>query len=471
MLVIISNILEIVNPTKEIKDYCTKNLVFNNPEYIKKKKLGFWIGRTAKTIKLYDLYNDRYYLPLGCFEDIFRIHPIIEDYRDYTTKVTRNITSNIILRNYQEPCIKALKKHVNGIFLLPPGTGKTQIALQCASELKQHTLFLTHTRELLNQAKDRCETNLACTTSTITEGKCDTKGDMVFATVQTLSNIVEKEEIGQDEFGMIVVDECHHLATNAESVTMFEKCINYFTARYKIGLTATLHRADGLEKTTEKILGSVIYELRKEGSEFVGYYENEPIVRVPLVDFQVPAKVYIKNTQYKPSDECFDRSDRIVYTKLISSLATDYDRNLDILDLCSDIDGYTIIVSDRVDQLIFLQEHLDSSVRIDSQLKKSKREKLVEDFRKGNYKFLLATYGLIAEGFDVPMLENIILATPIKDSRLVIQSIGRCQRPYKGKEIANVYDFYDNVSILHNAYKERMKIYKKEEWEVIKESE
>ena len=67
------------------------------------------------------------------------------------------------------------------------------------------------------------------------------------------------------------------------------------------------------------------------------------------------------------------------------------------------------------------------------------------------------------------MLENIILATPIKDSRLVIQSIGRCQRPYKGKEIANVYDFYDNVSILHNAYKERMKIYKKEEWEVIKE--
>ena len=469
MKIILSNVIQIINPTKEILDFIKKKYTYTNPNYIKKMRMGFSIYKTPKTIKLYEIYDDNIYLPVGCFEDIFRIHPIIEDYRDYTTKVYRNITSNIILRTYQEPCIKALKKHVNGIFLLPAGVGKTQIALQCAGELKQHTLFLTHTRELLNQAKDRCETNLACTTSTITEGKCDTKGDMVFATVQTLSNIVEKEEIGQDEFGMIVVDECHHLATNAESVTMFEKCINYFTARYKIGLTATLHRADGLEKTTEKILGSVIYELRKEGSEFVGYYENEPIVRVPLINFQVPARVYIKNTQYKPSDECFDRSDRIVYTKLISSLATDYDRNLDILDLCSDINGYTIIVSDRVDQLIFLQEHLDSSVRIDSQLKKSKREKLVEDFRKGNYKFLLATYGLIAEGFDVPMLENIILATPIKDSRLVIQSIGRCQRPYKGKEIANVYDFYDNVSILHNAYKERMKIYKKEEWEVIKE--
>lgn len=469
MKIILSNVIQIINPTKEILDFIKKKYTYTNPNYIKKMRMGFSIYKTPKTIKLYEIYDDNIYLPVGCFEDIFRIHPIIEDYRDYTTKITRNITSNIVLRSYQEPCIKALKKHVNGIFLLPPGTGKTQIALQCASELKQHTLFLTHTRELLNQAKERCETNLACTTSTITEGKCDTKGDMVFGTVQTLSKIIEKEEIDQDEFGMIVVDECHHLATNAESVTMFEKCINYFTARYKIGLTGTLHRSDGLERTTEKILGSVIYELRKEGSEFVGYYENEPIVRVPLINFQVPARVYIKNTQYKPSDECFDRSDRIVYTKLISSLATDYDRNLDILDLCSDMNGYTIIVSDRVDQLIFLQEHLDSSVRIDSQLKKSKREKLVEDFRKGNYKFLLATYGLIAEGFDVPMLENIILATPIKDSRLVIQSIGRCQRPYKGKEIANVYDFYDNVSILHNAYKERMKIYKKEEWEVIKE--
>lgn len=468
MLVIISNILEIVRPTDEIKNYCTKKLVFNNPEYIKKKKMGFWIGKTPKTIKLYDLYNDRYYLPLGCFEDIFRIHPIIEDYRDYTTKVTRNITSNIVLRNYQEPCIKALKKHVNGIFLLPPGTGKTQIALQCASELKQHTLFLTHTKELLNQAKDRCETNLVCTTSTITEGKCDTKGDMVFATVQTLSNIVEKEEIGQDEFGMIVVDECHHLATNAESVTMFEKCINYFTARYKIGLTATLHRSDGLEKTTEKIIGSVIYELKKEGNELVGYYENEPIVRVPLIDFQVPARIYMKNTKYTPSDECFDRTGRIIYSKLISLLATDYDRNLSILELCSNLKGYTIIVSERVYQLIFLQEHLNSSVRIDSKLKKSKREELIEDFRKGNYKFLLATYSLIAEGFDVPMLENIVLATPIKDSRLVIQSIGRCQRPYKDKKIANVYDFYDNIGILYNAYRERLKIYKKENWEIIK---
>src|SRR5699024_12064778 len=70
---------------------------------------------------------------------------------------------------------------------------------------------------------------------------------------------------------------------------------------------------------------------------------------------------------------------------------------------------------------------------LDSKMKKKDREKIVEDFRSGRYKYLLATYSLIAEGFDVPMLENIVMASPIKDERLVIQSIGRCQRPYKDR--------------------------------------
>lgn len=471
MLIIISNIIEIREPTKEILDYCKQQLVFANPDYIKKQRMGFSIYKTPITIKLYELYDGNVYLPLGCFKDLFRMYPEVEYYRDYTIEVPRTIKSNIILRSYQEPCTKALKKHVNGIFVLPAGTGKTQIALQCASYLGQHTLFLTHTKELLNQAKQRCEDNLVCTTSTITEGKCDSSGDIVFSTVQTLVNIIDKKEMKQDEFGLIVVDECHHVATNAESVTMFEKCINYFTARYKIGITATLFRGDGLEKTTEKILGDVIYELKKEGNELVGYYEQKDIIHVPLEKFQVPARVYMKNTNFKPSEECFDRSKRIMYTKLISVLTDDYDRNKLILDVCNRLQGYTIIVSERVNQLKYLQSKLDYSIMIDSKMKKKDREKIVEDFRSGKYKYLLATYSLIAEGFDVPMLENIVMASPIKDERLVIQSVGRCQRPYNGKKIANVYDFYDDVGVLYKSYKNRMKIYKREEWEVIKESE
>lgn len=466
MKINISNIIEIKDPTQEIIDYCKKDLTFTNPDYIKKQRMGFWMGKTPKIISLYDLYEDNVYVPIGCFEDLWKIHPIKEDYTDYTSSVPRNITSNMIMREYQQPCMDALKKYVNGIFLLPAGCGKTNIALECAAILKQHTIFLTHTKELLNQAKERCESTLNCTTSLITDGKCDLSGDIVFATVQTLVNFVEKEKIKQNEFGLVICDECHHASTNAESVKMFEKCINYFNARYKLGLTATLHRSDGLENTTTKILGNVIYELRKEKDKLVGYYENEPILSVPLEQFQTPARVYIKKTQYKPTDDCFDNTGRIRYTSLISSIANDYDRNKLILDICKKLQGYTIIVSERTSQLEYLENNLNNSVRIDSKMKKKDREKVVNDFRNGSYKYLLATYSLIAEGFDVPMLENIVMASPVKDERLVIQSVGRCQRPYNGKKYANVYDFYDDVGILYKAYRNRIKIYKREEWDI-----
>ena len=469
MKVLLSNIIEIQEPTKEILDYCKKELTFSNPDYIKKQRLGFWLGKTPKTISLYDYYENNIYLPIGCFDDIWDIHPHKEDYTDYTTTKKANIKSNIVLRDYQEPCIKALKKYVNGIFILFAGAGKTQIALQCASELKQKTLFLVHTKDLLNQAKERCESNLICTTGTITEGKCDISGDIVFATVQTLVNFVDKREISQNEFGLIVVDECHHLSTSAESVKMFEKCVNYFNARYKLGISATLHRADGLQNTTTKILGNVIYELKKsdDKTKFIGYYENKPIIEVPASRFQVPAQINIVKTAYNVANrDVFDTSGRIIFSTLISDLANDYDRNKLILDLLYGLQGYTIIISERTSQLEYLYKNVSNSIYINGKTPKKQREKQIEEFKNGEHACLFATYSLVAEGLDIPILENLVMASPVKDDRLVIQAIGRCQRPCENKKIANVYDLVDDVSILDKFTRKRKSVYKKEGWDI-----
>ncbi len=468
MRILISNIIEIQDPTKEILDYCKKELTFANPDYTKKQRLGFWTGGTPKTISLYDLYQGKIYLPIGCFDDLWKIHPYKEDYKDYTTTKHADIKSNIILRDYQEPCVEALKKYVNGIFVLFAGAGKTQIALQCASELKQKTLFLTHTKDLLNQAKERCEDNLICKTSTITEGQCDVSGDIVFATVQTLVNIIDKGMIKQDEFGLIVTDECHHLSSSAESVKMFERCVNYFNARYKLGISATLHRSDGLENTTKKILGNVIYELKKsdDKTKFIGYYENKPIVEVSASMFQVPAEIHMLKTQYTANEDVFDVSGRIVFTKLITSLATDYDRNKLILNLVNSLKSYTIVISERTTQLEYLQKNIENSIYINGKTPKKDREKKIEDFKNGKYKVLFATYSLVAEGLDVPILENLVMASPVKDDRLVIQAIGRCQRPSENKQKAHIYDLVDDVSILDKFTRKRKNIYKKEGWEI-----
>jgi superfamily II DNA or RNA helicase len=79
---------------------------------------------------------------------------------------------------------------------------------------------------------------------------------------------------------------------------------------------------------------------------------------------------------------------------------------------------------------------------------------------------LFASYKLIAEGFNAPILENLVMVTPVKDLRIVVQSIGRVQRPYKNKQLAHVYDLVDDVGKLDKFLRERKKIYKKEGYEV-----
>ena len=472
MKIIISNLIQINKPTTEIIDYCKKELTYNNPEYQKKVQMGFYTGKTPRFLKLYDYdaYEDILCLPIGCFEDIYKIINDKSIYADFSTVVPRDIKSNIKLRDYQQPCLNALKKHYNGILLLPCGTGKTECALQIAAHLGQKTLFIAHTNDLVKQAHDRCLEKMDVKTSTIGNGKVDLSGDIVFATVQTLFK--KLYDIPQDEFGLIVCDECHHIAANADSVGMFRTCIDYFAARYKLGLTATLHRADGLESCIPKLLGDIIYEIKEDGSDYVGIYEDKEVVRFPKTQFQVPAKVYMVKTDYKLVDndgnyrDVFDRSGMTIsFSKLISDIACDKDRNDILIKLAKSVSGSTIILSDRVDQLVYLQSKIPDSVEIDGKTKKDVRERALEDIKTGKKTTLLASYKLAKEGLDCKILENVIFATPIKDYAIVVQCIGRCQRPYEGKTLAKVFDLSDDVSTLKRFTTKRKNTYKKMSYE------
>ena len=469
MKVTISNIIHIEDPTQAVINYCKNNLVFKNPDYDKKRRMGVWLGNTTKTITIYNSTPTSIDVPIGCFNDLYAIHPIPSDYTDFSVSKSVNVESHINLRNYQEPCLEAVKTFFNGILILPAGTGKTLSALHCFGTLKQKTLWITHTKELLNQAKDECEANINCTTSTITEGQCDTSGDIVFATVQTLVNVIDHGEIGQDTFGMVICDECHHTVISADAVMQFEKCITYFAARYKIGLTATLHTANGLHVVTPKLIGPVIYEMVKEGNEFVGYYKGKDIIHVPASMFQIPARIHLIPTSYDASGkDIYDRYNQTInFSKLISDISSDTKRNNEIVNLLKTLKGSTIIVGDRVEQLKTLATQFGKdAIVVDGKTKKDIREKGLERVKSGQVKYLFASYKLICEGFNAPILENLVMVTPVKDLRIVVQSIGRVQRPYKDKKIANVYDLVDDVGKLDRFLRERKKIYKKEGYEI-----
>ena len=80
---------------------------------------------------------------------------------------------------------------------------------------------------------------------------------ITFATVQTLS----KADLNalRYEWDMVVVDECHRCSGTVNKATMFSKVLNNLACRYKYGLSATLHRADGLIKCTYALLGGVAH--------------------------------------------------------------------------------------------------------------------------------------------------------------------------------------------------------------------
>lgn len=465
----LSNMIEIIDPTKEIIDYVKKTYTYRNPMYDKKMRMGFYLGKTSKTIRLYDFYRDNLYLPIGCFQDMWNLHPIKKDYVDYSVTKEIKINSNMKLRNYQEPVIQAVKKYCNGLIVMPCGTGKSCTLLHTACVLKQKTLWLCTTKDLLNQAESYIKNFTNGTTSKITEGKCDYSGDFVFATIQTLCKVIDRDEIPQDTFGCVIGDEIQHCMVSDESIMMFKSCMEYFSARYKLGCTATLKTSNDLWKCIPKLVGNVIYELKKseDKTKFIGYYENKPIIEVPAEQFQVPAKINMLKTIYNVANkDVYDTSGRIIFTSLISDLANDSDRNKLILDLINKIKGYTIVISERTSQLEYLNQNIKNSIYINGKTPKKKREKTIEEFRDGKHKVLFATYSLVAEGLDIPILENLIMASPVKDERLVVQAIGRCQRPSEGKKIANIYDLVDDVSILDKFTRKRKSVYKKEGWDI-----
>ena len=468
MKIVLTNCIEITEPTQDVINYCKKELVFKNPELEKKKRMGFWVYGMEKVVKLYDEFNGKLYLPIGAVDDLYKIHPNSKDYTDYTVLNPINIKSEIKLRDYQELAVPSVLNYMTGILNLPVGLGKTELALECVNRTKQKTLWITHTSDLVKQAKERCESKMTCKTSTITEGKCDVSGDIVFATVQTLIKQIEKRVIPQDLFGMIIVDECHRVSVNPQSIQMFRNSIEYFAARYKIGLSATVHRADGLAKAIEKIIGGIIYKIEKDRNDYVCIYEGKELLRFPIDAFQVPAQIKVVETEYDISDKPVYSSNggTIQYASLISNLAMDEDRNKLIVKTLKSINGSTLILSDRVDQLKYLCSHVEGGVQIDGETPKKIREKALEDMGKGKYKYLFASYNLAKEGLNIPILSNLVMGTPVKDFAIVSQSIGRIQRPYEGKKVAQVYDFVDPVGMLYKFYGKRRTTYRKNNWEI-----
>ena len=185
----------------------------------------------------------------------------------------------------------------------------------------------------------------------------------------------------------------------------------------------------------------------------------------------IPATIIRVNTCFEEiPEDCQETDGTIKYSKLTTAISEDIDRNgliLDILRNCEN--NYTLVLTDRVNQMYYLRDKLGYGNVIDGKTKKDIRESKIQEVRDGKEKILFATYGLAKEGLDIPRLDRLILASPHRDKATIIQAIGRIERKFENKSEPICYDLVDPIQYFEGMYKSRKSFYKKNNNKIIEE--
>lgn len=462
---ILANKVIIEDPTPEMLAYCKSTLTFANPDYIKREEKGKWTGNTQREIVLYERAGNRLYIPFGECRKVYK------SFKNDITRVdvricplrARKYESNINLYGYQQNAVEAVLRAKNGILVAPCGSGKTQMGLEAVARIGGKTLWLTHTTDLLTQSMNRAKQCFGLPASeygTITAGKVNVGNTLTFATVQTASNIDLSQY--RDEWDCVVVDECHKCVGSPTRMMMFYKVLSALSARYKIGLTATPYRADGLERCMFALLGGIIHEVPQSA----------------VAGNTVPVRVKFVNTGYTPCiDDITDGDGTLNYAKLISDITENKDRNAVIVGEIQRAaqNGGVLVLSDRLQHLDVMEKQLCAvfpycAARLgiaSTNAEKERRARILTELNNGALNVVFATYKLAKEGLDVPNLRTVVFATPQKDKTTVIQSAGRVARRACGKEYGTVIDFSDNFGMLRGYEKKRCGYYRKNSYDFL----
>ena len=328
------------------------------------------------------------------------------------------------LRGYQREALAAWWKHKAGIIVAPCGAGKTAIGLTAVLHLDTPALVLVHTGDLLRQWKERAEA-LGIEVKTISEGNGPQRARLVIATMQTLAlwPFWQLAEWGAG-FGLVVVDEAHHVPCATLTDVLYE-----LPGRYRLGLTATPTRADGLTPILLGHMGPIRAEVSREALAEAG------AIIVPRVERIA--------TAWEPDAETD-------YVQMVTDATEDDARNIQIADLAATVvkaGRHVLIQTERVEHARALSRligdrHGLGSVAVYGALGAKARALALSQVASGACPILIATQ-LADEGLDLPVLDTLILGVPQRNAARLEQRVGRIARPAPGKVDAIVYDLLD----------------------------
>lgn len=329
------------------------------------------------------------------------------------------------------------------IVCLPCGYGKTVWAVQVACRLGRKTCVFVHKSFLRDQWVEAFRTFCPEARVGFIQGKTwDVEDkDVVVAMVMTIAKRKFDPDL-TDSFGLLLFDECHHLAA-----PVMNAATELFRARYVVGLTATKDRADGLTPLLHWSIGPEAFSVQRDDEK----------VRVSVA-------LYAGGTKEKLS-----RDGKPLVSVMVNCLAANRERNafLGRRIAAMRAEGRVVIVlSDRISQLTFLRSFLDEVAGLPPD---------EIGFFTGSTKaadrpvqiakpVLLCSYGMANEGLDKREADACVMATPKGN---VVQCIGRIQRPCPTKGVPLVLDVADDdVPFFRTMRWKRQRLYAKEGYEV-----
>ena len=420
-------------------------LTIDNPRYQDAKRFGRWIGKKLKPqLFFFREENGRFCFPRGFGNRAVRlcrrqtgVSPQLVDERRLLPPI--DLTFRGTLRPYQETAVTAVLAHSFGVLEASTGSGKTVMALAVIARRQQPTLVLVHTRELMQQWRQRIRQFLGIDAGQAGDGRIDLQP----VTVAIVNTARKHLDTLVPRFGQLVVDECHRVPAS-----LFTEVVAAFDCHSMLGLSATaFRREDGMTRLIHISMGDRVHAVDGRMLEASG-----AVVRPEL--------------EQRPTG--FVRDFQGEYPRLIKALAEDSRRNRQIAaDVASLVrqghQGTVLVVSDRVAHCQTLADLLTAdgvaAAVLTGQSGPDQRLQVVEAVQAGRVPVLVATLQLIGEGFDCPGLSTLVLATPIRFEGRLLQVVGRIMRPAEGKK-ALVIDYVDvGIPVLRRSAAARREVF------------
>lgn len=355
-------------------------------------------------------------------------------------------------RPFQTESVAAwLESQARGVIVLPTGSGKSYVALLAMLEKQRSTLVVAPTLDLVRQWHQTLSSQFRVPIGLLGGGEHDVKP----ITVTTYDSAYLHMERYGNRFGLVVFDECHHLPgeSYAEAARM---CI----APFRLGLTATLERADGREVELESLLGRVVYSqnIVDLAGAYLAPYDTERLVveldELERASYEAARATYINFVRQQSINLGSPRG----FTEFIQRASRSEagqkalrayreQRALAFAPAAKLRSLGELLFKHRRDRTIVFTEDNRTAYRISReflvpiithQTKLKERSEILTGFEAGRY-HALVTSKVLNEGVDVPSANVAVVVSGSGSVMEHVQRLGRILRQ-QGEKRARLYE-------------------------------